>query len=220
MRQRNKKWVENEMETNIHLVKEPTVYKGKWQEIFDNDNPIHLEIGCGKGDFVVGMAMLHRNINFIAFEKEEQVIAMAIRKLREKEETDNIELNVLFINDDAKDLRDFFGKGELERIYLNFSDPWRNRKKWYKRRLSHRGFLEIYKDILEEKGSLFMKTDNQNLFEFSLNELSHCDFKLSNITFDLHNSEFEGNVVTEYETKFSNAGMPIYRLEAYKRFGG
>ncbi|MFV0520161.1 MAG: tRNA (guanosine(46)-N7)-methyltransferase TrmB [Lachnospirales bacterium] len=217
MRQRNKKWVEGEMESNLHLIKTPEVNKGKWKDLFSNDCELHLEIGCGKGDFVIGMAEKNPNVNFIAFEKEEQVVAMAIRKLREREEEIGYELNVLFINDDAKDLEKFFDLGEINRIYLNFSDPWRNRKKWFKRRLTHRSFIEIYFKILTKDGSLFQKTDNRSLFEFSLNEFSFCDWKLSNVSLDLHNSEFEGNVVTEYEKKFSEMGMPIYRLEAYKR---
>lgn len=217
MRQRNKKWIDSEMKVNKHLISNPEEHKGAWSKLFDNENPIHLEIGCGKGDFVVGMAEMHKEVNFVAFEKEEQVIAMAIRKLREFEEENNIKLNVYFINDDAKDLENFFEVSEISRIYLNFSDPWRNRKKWFKRRLSHRNFLQIYSKILIDEGSVFMKTDNRNLFEFSLNEFSFCDWKLRNISLDLHSSDFEGNVVTEYETKFSNMGMPIYRLEAYKR---
>ncbi len=217
MRQRNKKWIDSELKINKHLITNPEEHKGQWNDLFENQYPVHLEIGCGKGDFVVGMASLHKEVNFVAFEKEEQVIAMAIRKLREFEEENNIKLNVYFINDDAKDLLNFFTEKEIERIYLNFSDPWRNRKKWFKRRLSHRNFIEIYSKILVDNGSVFMKTDNRNLFEFSLNEFSFCDWKLCNISLDLHSSDFEGNVVTEYETKFSNMGMPIYRLEAYKR---
>ncbi len=217
MRQRNKKWVDGEMEKNTHLVKTPENNKGTWKEIFSNEEEIHLEIGCGKGDFVIGMAEKNPNVNFVAFEKEEQVVAMAIRKLREREEELGTTFNVLFINDDAKDLEKFFEVGEISRIYLNFSDPWRNRKKWFKRRLTHRNFLEIYSKLLVKDGSLFQKTDNRSLFEFSLNEFSDCDWKLKNISLDLHTSDFQDNVVTEYEKKFSEQGMPIYRLEAYKR---
>lgn len=217
MRQRNKKWVDGEMENNRHLVKTPEDNKGKWKEIFSNSEELHLEIGCGKGDFVIGMAEKNLNINFVAFEKEEQVVAMAIRKLREREEELGINFNVLFINDDAKDLENYFEDGEINRIYLNFSDPWRNRKKWFKRRLTHRNFIKLYEKLLVSNGSLFQKTDNRSLFEFSLNEFSDCDWKLRNISLDLHSSEFEENVITEYEKKFSDLGMPIYRLEAYKR---
>ncbi len=217
MRQRNKKWVAGELETNQHLIKTPEELKGVWKNEFDNDNEIHLEIGCGKGDFAIGMAKKHPNVNFVAFEKEEQVIAIAIRKLREAEEELGMELNVLFINGDANNVLDYFEDGEISRIYVNFSDPWRNRKKWQKRRLTHRSFLEKYKQILVKDGSVFQKTDNVNLFEFSLNEFAEMDWKMRNISLDLHNSEFEDNVVTEYEMKFSSQGMPIYRLEAYKR---
>lgn len=217
MRQRNKKWVDGEMQTNEHLLTNGKENKGKWKEVFGNDYPVHLEIGCGKGDFVIGMSKVNKEINFVAFEKELQVTAMAIRKLREEEEELGEKLNVLFINADASNLNDYFEQGEIERIYVNFSDPWRNRKKWFKRRLTHRSFLEIYKGLLVEHGSVHQKTDNRDLFEFSLNEFSYADYKLSNISLDLHNSEYEGNIVTEYERKFSEKGFPIYRLEATKR---
>ncbi len=217
MRARNKKWVDGELEQNENLEKEAKSNKSKWNEVFENDRDIHLEIGCGKGDFVIGMARQNPELNFIAMEKEPQVIAKAARKLRELEEELNIELNILFILGDASEILEYFEIGEIKTVYLNFSDPWRNRKKWNKRRLTHRGFVEKYMTLLNGQGAIIQKTDNRDLFEFSLNEFCFMDLKLKNISLDLHNSEFEGNVITEYEERFSSQGLPIYRVEAWIR---
>lgn len=189
-------------------ITEPELNKGKWNEIFGNDNPIHLEIGCGKGAFVTGMAELNPDINFIAIEKVEDVIVMAMEKAVEKQLT-----NVRFMDIDAEKLEDFFEKGEIRRIYLNFSDPWKKNKQ-AKRRLTHKNFLDRYKKVLNNGDYIWFKTDNRPLFEFSLNSFARENFKLENITLDLHNSSFEGNVVTEYEQRFLDLGQPIYRLEA------
>lgn len=189
-------------------ITEPEQYKGKWHEVFGNDNPIHIEIGCGKGAFVTGMAELHPDINFIAIEKVEDVIVMAMEKAVAKELS-----NVRFMDMDAERLEDFFEKGEIKRIYLNFSDPWKKNKQ-AKRRLTHKNFLDRYKRVLNNGDCIWFKTDNIKLFEFSLNSFAQENFKLRNITLDLHNSGFEGNVITEYEQRFLDLGQPIYRLEA------
>ncbi|MDD6763334.1 MAG: tRNA (guanosine(46)-N7)-methyltransferase TrmB [Clostridiales bacterium] len=189
-------------------ITEPEQYKGKWHEVFGNDNPIHIEIGCGKGAFVTGMAELHPDINFIAIEKVEDVIVMAMEKAVAKELS-----NVRFMDMDAERLEDFFEKGEIKRIYLNFSDPWKKNKQ-AKRRLTHKNFLDRYKRVLNNGDYIWFKTDNMKLFEFSLNSFAQENFKLRNITLDLHNSGFEGNVITEYEQRFLDLGQPIYRLEA------
>ncbi len=186
----------------------PENYKGKWHEIFGNDNPIHVEIGCGKGSFVAGMAKLYPDVNFIAIEKVEDVIVMAMEKA-----IDNEIENVRFVDLDAERIEDFFEKGEIERIYLNFSDPWKKNKQ-AKRRLTHKNFLDRYKKVLNSGDYIWFKTDNRKLFEFSLNSFCEEGFKLKNITLDLHNSGFEPNVVTEYEQRFIDLGQPIYRLEA------
>lgn len=186
----------------------PEDYKGKWSEVFGNDNPIHVEIGCGKGSFVVGMAKLHPDINFIAIEKVEDVIVMAMEKAIANE----VE-NVRFMDLDAERIEDFFEKGEIKRIYLNFSDPWKKSKQ-AKRRLTHKNFLDRYKKVLNSGDYIWFKTDNSKLFEFSLNSFAAENFKMQNITLDLHNSGFEGNVITEYEQRFMDLGQPIYRLEA------
>ena len=186
----------------------PQDYKGRWSEVFGNDNPIHVEIGCGKGSFVVGMAKLHPDVNFIAKEKVEDVIVMAMEKAIENEVQ-----NVRLMDLDAERIEDFFEKGEICRIYLNFSDPWKKGKQ-AKRRLTHKNFLDRYKNVLNSGDYIWFKTDNRKLFEFSLNSFCAEDFKLRNITLDLHESGFEGNVITEYEQRFMDLGQPIYRLEA------
>lgn len=189
-------------------ITDPENYKGKWNEVFGNDNPIHVEIGCGKGSFIVGMAKMYPDVNFIAIEKVEDVIVMAMEKAIGNE----IE-NVRFMDLDAERIEEFFEKGEIQRIYLNFSDPWKKGKQ-AKRRLTHKNFLDRYKKVLNSGDYIWFKTDNQKLFEFSLNSFCTEGFKLRNITLDLHNSGFEGNVITEYEQRFMDLGQPIYRLEA------
>ena len=209
MRMRKKKNCDARMEKCSDIwIKKPQKYKGKWQELFKNDNPIHIEIGCGKGNFIVGMAKMYPDINFIAIEKVEDVIVMAMEKTKAAELS-----NVLFMDMDAEKIEEVFEKGEICRIYLNFSDPWK-KKKQAKRRLTHKRFLDRYKAVLTEGDYIWFKTDNKALFDFSLNSFAQENYKLENISLDLHNSDFKGNVMTEYEQRFSEAGMPIYRLEA------
>lgn len=209
MRMRKKKNCAARIERcgNIRIT-EPEQYKGKWHEVFGNDNPIHIEIGCGKGSFVTGMAKMYPDVNFIAIEKVEDVIVMAMEKAVAAELD-----NVRFMDLDAERIEDFFDKGEICRIYLNFSDPWKKNKQ-AKRRLTHKNFLDRYKKVLNNGDYIWFKTDNKQLFEFSLNSFTQENYKLENITLDLHNSKFEGNVVTEYEQRFLDLGQPIYRLEA------
>ena len=215
MRIRKKPWAENEFNTNKNYIKEPENFKGKWKNFFKNENPIHIEIGCGKGQFISEISKLNKNINYIAIERQDMVIASALKKSREK----NVGENLAFFSANVEDLKDFFIEGEIARIYINFCDPWPNKKKWAKRRLTHRNFLKIYGEIFGEKGEIHFKTDNRILFEFSLNEFAEQnDWKMKNISLDLHNSDFKENIMTEYEEKFSSKGMPIFRLEAdYKK---
>lgn len=209
MRMRKKKNCDARMEKCADIwVRDAEKLKGKWTSRFGNSNPIHIEIGCGKGNFIVGMAKMYPDVNFIAIEKVEDVIVMAMEKAKEAGLT-----NVLFTDMDAEKIEDVFERGEISRIYLNFSDPWK-KKKQAKRRLTHKRFLDRYKAVLLNGDYIYFKTDNKALFEFSLNSFAEENFKLSNITFDLHNSDFEGNVMTEYEKRFSDMGQPIYRLEA------
>ena len=180
--------------------------------MFGNDNPIHIEIGCGKGNFISEMSKLNPDINYIGIEREEQIIVSALKKSRELGVGDNVR----FFCEDVANCLDIFAPGEVTRIYTNFADPWHRRRKWAKRRLTHKNFLNLYEKLFGEKGGeLFMKTDNKILFEFSLNEIADKGWRLHNITLDLHNSDYEGNIMTEYEKKFSEMGMPIYRLEGY-----
>lgn len=192
------------------LCAHPEENKGKWQEFFGNSNPIHLEIGCGKGDFMVELARRNPHINYIALEKEKDVIVIAL----EKAAAAGIE-NVTYCNSYAENLTDFFEKDEIQRVYLNFSDPWK-KSRHAKRRLTSEKFLISYREILPDDGSIFFKTDNRPLFDFSLEQFPLCGFRLENVTFDLHNSEFAAdNIMTEYERNFSAKGFPINRLEAY-----
>ena len=209
MRVRKKKHGAERMEACADLwIKEPETMKGHWRETFGNDNPIHIEIGCGKGDFVTGMAKMYPDINFVAVEMVADVIVTAMEKTKAAELK-----NVLFANFNAEKITDVFEKGEAERIYLNLSDPWKKNRQ-AKRRLTHKNFLDRYKQILNIGDFIYFKTDNKALFEFSLNSFADEDFKMRNITLDLHNSGFEGNVMTEYEKRFVELGQPIYRLEA------
>ena len=193
------------------VILKPEDYKGRWNECFENNNPIHVEFGCGKGGFITENARRYKDVNFVGIERQATVAGIATSKIEKDAE------NIAIICGYAEKLSDIFEVSEIKRIYLNFSDPW-PKKRWAKRRLTHRNFLESYKDVLGNEGEVFFKTDNRGLFEFSLNEFCADDWKLSNISLDLHNSDYEGNIMTEYEEKFSSKGMPIYRLEArFKR---
>ena len=207
MRVRKKKNCDIRLDKSGSLwIKNPETLKGEWQKEFGNQNPIHIEIGCGKGKFICEMAQKYPDINFVAIEVVKDVMVMAMEKANPLELS-----NLRFIIADASNLSDYFEKGEVKRIYLNFSDPWKKRKQ-AKRRLTHKNFLDIYKKVLENGDFICFKTDNRALFEFSLNSFAEENFKMSQICFDLHNSKFEDNVMTEYETKFSEQGMPIYRV--------
>ncbi len=207
MRVRKKKNCDIRLEKSGSLwIRCPEELKGKWHSEFKNENPIHIEIGCGKGKFICEMAAKYPNINFIAIEVVKDVMVVAM----EKAEPLGLS-NLRFIIADAALLNEYFEKGEVERIYLNFSDPWK-KKKQAKRRLTHKNFLDIYKKVLENGNYICFKTDNKALFEFSLNSFAEENFKMSEISLDLHNSGILDNVMTEYETKFSEMGMPIYRV--------
>ncbi|KYG26665.1 tRNA (guanosine(46)-N7)-methyltransferase TrmB [Alkalihalobacillus trypoxylicola] len=209
MRLRHKPWAREEMERNSHIViSEPENWLGKWQQLFGNDHPIFVEVGTGKGQFLTGMGKVHPNINFIGIEKYESVLVTAMERVREAE----IE-NVKFINGDVEDLLSFFEENELSRLFINFTDPWpKNRHE--KRRLTFHDFLERYEKVLKSDGEIHFKTDNQGLFEYSLHSFSKYGMTLNQISLDLHNSDIEGNIMTEYEEKFKAKNMRIYRCEA------
>ena len=208
MRMRKKKNCGQRLEKSGELwIRGPEKLRGNWDKEFGNNNPLHIEIGCGKGMFITEMAKKYPDINFVAIEVVPDVMVLAI----EKAVPMGLE-NIRFIIADAAKLAEYFDKGEVKRIYLNFSDPWKKNKQ-AKRRLTHKNFLDVYKKLLNNGDSICFKTDNMKLFEFSLNSLAQENFKMSDITFDLHNSKFaEENVMTEYETRFTEQGMPIYRV--------
>ena len=172
--------------------------------------PVELEIGCGKGSFVHGMALKYPDVHFIAMEKVSDVAMLAAERIKSHDIA-----NVKFIIGDAKNLKEYFPSASVRRIYLNFSDPW-PKSGYYKRRLTYKDFLEIYKAILVPNGEIILKTDNVNLFDFSLEQFEAAGFKLRELTRDLHNSEYnKDNVVTEYEQNFSEKGFSIHRVVAY-----
>lgn len=181
-----------------------------YEAVFGNSNPVRLEIGCGKGQFTCEMAKRNPDVNFIAVEKIKNVIVAACEKAKEEGLT-----NVKFIAGCAEYLPRFIPENSVELIYLNFSCPF-PKAKYARHRLTHRFFLEIYRKLLTEKGEIHQKTDNMHFFEFSLEEYSAAKYTIKNLSLDLHNSGFEGNIVTEYEKRFSDLGQPIYRVEAYK----
>lgn len=208
MRLRNKPWASDFIaQYPQYLIQNPEDQKGKWNDLFGNDNPIHIEVGTGKGQFITGMAKANPNINYIGIELSENVVVLALQKVID------VELpNVKLLNVNANDLNNFFAQGEVGRVYLNFSDPW-PKKRHIKRRLTYKTFLALYESILVRQGEIHFKTDNQGLFEYSLISFSEYGMLLKYVSLDLHNSDMEGNIMTEYEEKFSNKGERIYRAE-------
>ncbi|MCJ7842772.1 tRNA (guanosine(46)-N7)-methyltransferase TrmB [Lederbergia sp. NSJ-179] len=208
MRVRHKPWAKEKIEQYPqYVIPHPTAYAGNWADLFGNHHPIHIEVGTGKGQFISKMAIAHPEVNYIGIEVQQSVIVSALDKVIETGLS-----NVKLLHSDGADLRKFFAKGDVDRIYLNFSDPWpKNRHE--KRRLTYHSFLNIYEEILIDQGDIHFKTDNRGLFEYSLVSFSHYGMKLNAIWLDLHNSDFEGNIMTEYEEKFAAKGHPIYRCE-------
>ena len=209
MRLKNIKNADEKIKESKYLVINPEQNKGNWNKIFDNNNPIYVEIGMGKGNFIIGMALKYPNINFVGIEMYNSVILRAIQKLEELEIP-----NLRLISINAMTIDDIF-KNEIDRIYLNFSDPW-PKDRHYKRRLTNYVFLEKYDKIFKDKKEIFQKTDNINLFNFSLESLSKYGYELRNVTNDLYSENVEDNVQTEYEEKFVAKNIRINRLEAYK----
>lgn len=211
MRLRNVPGARETIIENQFSIQEPEQKKGKWAEVFGNDHPIHIEVGMGKGQFIIEMARRNPEINYIGIEKYSSVLVRAVEKLEDFEQ-DNLRL----IRMDAENIEEVFDKDEVDRIYLNFSDPW-PKDRHAKRRLTSTRFLERYNNILTPEGRVMFKTDNKDLFDFSLEQVEEAGWILENHTYDLHHSEYnEGNVMTEYEEKFSAKGNPICRLVAYR----
>ena len=193
------------------MIKDILEYKNDIKAVFPDGKPLHIEIGCGKGGFILEMAKRNKGTNYLAFEKNLDVLVLAMEKIKNEGLT-----NVKFVPGNAEILGEMETATKASRLYINFCDPW-SKQGYKKRRLTHERYLTIYERILEEGGELHFKTDNRGLFEFSLNSFSDFGLKLKNITLDLHNSDFEGNVMTEYEKLFSEQGQPIYRCEAIFR---
>ena len=189
------------------VVHEPQEYKGRWRELFSNDHPLRIEIGMGKGRFIMDLARMHPEINYVGIEKYSSVLLRGIQKM----ETDPLP-NLYFIRMEAAEIADVFGREEVERIYLNFSDPW-PKDRHAKRRLPSREFLKRYDEILVRDGVIEFSTDNEDLFRFALEEIAPAGWRLLQMTEDLHHDEkmLAGNVMTEYEEKFSALGNPIYK---------
>ncbi|MCM1399539.1 MAG: tRNA (guanosine(46)-N7)-methyltransferase TrmB [Clostridium sp.] len=207
MRLRNVKGSRETIAANEFVVHDEEAAKGHWHEIFGNDRPIHIEIGMGKGQFIMELAAQNPDINYIGIEKFSSVLVRAI----EKQELKQLP-NLKFIRMDAEYIENVFQKGEVDYIYLNFSDPW-PKDRHAKRRLTSHQFLNRYGNILSDAGGVTFKTDNTELFDFSLAELEVAKWELVNSTRDLHNSKYnEGNIMTEYEKRFSGMGNPICRM--------
>ncbi len=208
MRLRNVKNKEEILSSCDILIRDTNNLKGNWQEKFNNDNPIYIEIGMGKGDFIIENAIKYPNINFIGIEKYDSVLSRAVVKVPEGID------NLLFLRLDAKNINDVFDK-EIDRIYLNFSDPW-PKDRHARRRLTSNEFLERYESIFKKDKEIHQKTDNRTLFEFSVMSLINHGYKLDDVCLDLHNSNRENIIMSEYEKKFVKNNNTIYYLVAKK----
>ena len=212
MRLRNIKGSRENIQASKYVVQEYREQKGKWRELFGNDHPIHIEIGMGKGRFLMDMATLHPEINYVGIEKYSSVLLRGIQKQEELQLP-----NVMFIRMEAEYITEVFAKDEVDRIYLNFSDPW-PKDRHAKRRLESREFLKRYNEILVPEGVVEFKTDNMDLFQFALEEVEPAGWKLRQWTKDLHHDPKmnAGNVMTEYEERFSSVGNPICKYVIYR----
>lgn len=209
MRMRKRKGAEDLLANHPqYVITKPEEAKGHWHEVFGNDHPIHIEVGSGKGRFITGMAAQNPHINYIGIDIQLSVLSHALDKVLEAD-LPNVKLLLV----DGSSLTNYFADGEVDLIYLNFSDPW-PKKRHEKRRLTYKSFLDTYKQILPENGEIHFKTDNRGLFEYSLASFSQYGMLLKQVWLDLHASDYEGNIMTEYEEKFSNKGQVIYRVEA------
>ena len=212
MRLRKKPWITEAIHEydDIVIFSLDEVKPGHWQKKFGSDRPIHVEIGIGKGDFITGMAKRWPEIDFVGIEYEEEILYYAAKKVREQSLT-----NIRLLPFDSNNINELFAPAEVAQLYINFCDPW-PKKRHAKRRLTDTRFLAKYKTILTKGGAIFLKTDNERLFEYSLNQFAASGLLLANISLDLHQyGHHLDNVMTEYEKKFSAQGMKIYRCEAY-----
>lgn len=208
MRMRNKPWAMEFLNENSNIVDTDGSYSGRIGDFFSESRPLHIEVGTGMGTFITELAARNPHINYVGVELDKNVMIRVVEKIMEAE-LDNVRLLLL----DAREMDTYFRKDEVERIYLNFSDPWpKNRHE--KRRLTHETFLSKYRSILAEEGFIQFKTDNRGLFEYSLGSLNNFGMVFHEVKLDLHADEPEDNIRTEYEDKFSAKGNKIYRLKA------
>lgn len=215
MRLRHITGSEDYVAQSAYVTHDPETKKGQWHAFFGNDHPIHVEIGMGKGQFIEQMAILHPEINYIGIERYDTVLLKALKK-REALMAEGADLvNLTFLSIDARLLADVFAPGEVDRIYLNFSDPW-PKDRQANRRLTSPVFMKIYRQFLKPSGTLAFKTDNEGLFDYSLLSVPESGWTLTAVTRNLHQDESmnQGNVMTEYEEKFSAKGNPIFKLIA------
>ncbi len=216
MRLRRIKGADEMVQSSPFVVKDVKEKKGQWRKLFGNDKPLHIEIGMGKGRFLTTLAQQNPDINYLGMERYTSVLIKGIAKLNAEEEAGTDTSNIRLMCEDATEVCDMFDADELDRIYLNFSDPW-PKERHAERRLTSRTFLKKYQQILKAEGELIFKTDNRGLFDFSVETIKEAGWQLVSCTYDLHHSEYvEGNVMTEYEEKFSAMGNPICRLVAKK----
>lgn len=209
MRLRHIKGAEQQIAESPFVIHDPEEQKGHWRDVFGNDHPIEIEVGMGKGKFIMDLAAAHPDVNYLGIERYSSVLLRALQKRAERDLS-----NIFFLCIDAKEMADYFTPGEVSRIYLNFSDPW-PKDRHAKRRLTSPVFMEVYDSILKPDGVIEFKTDNRGLFEYSLESIPAAGWDILAHTFDLHRSDMaEGNVMTEYETKFASEGKPICKLVA------
>lgn len=212
MRLRHIPGAEEKIAESPYVIQDPALEKGKWAERFGNANPVEIEIGMGKGKFIMELSGIHPEKNYIGIERYSSVLLKGLEKRAQLERS-----NIWFLCMDASGLPDVFGKGEVSKIYLNFSDPW-PKDRHAKRRLTSPGFMDIYGKVLAEGGTVEFKTDNRDLFEYSLEVIGASGWEICERTFDLHRSVLaEHNVMTEYEEKFASAGKPICKLTAKRK---
>ncbi len=212
MRLRHIQGSEEEIAGSPYVVQDPFDKKGCWKEVFGNANPIEIEVGMGKGRFIMDLAALHPEINYVGIERYPSVLLRGLQKRAQMDQD-----NIFFMCVDAKNLSDIFAPGEVQRVYLNFSDPW-PKDRHAKRRLTSEEFMSVYDRILKPDGTVEFKTDNKGLFDYSLESIPESGWQITDFTYDLHHNQMGmGNVMTEYEEKFSSKGNPIYKLIAKRR---
>lgn len=216
MRIRRKKWAREELDNSKFYIDLPEVNKGKWRVLFDNSNPLHIELGCGKGSFIANLASQNRSINYIAVDMIEAMLGLSKRNIEKAYDYKDPE-NLFLIRENIELIDRVFDKEDkIERIYINFCNPW-PKKKHNKKRLTYPRQLEMYKAFLVDGGKIYFKTDSDFLFEDSIGYFKECGFEIEKITYDLHEEDiFDGNIETEHEKMFSEEGIKIKALIARK----